>query len=100
MEGSDGAAGAVGFSAIVRKHQRRASVALDYTRGRDADDAAMPTVAVDHHAIRVVQRWFLFEAGLDGLQNTAFFFLALAVELIEAPGDFAGALRVFHAEKL
>jgi hypothetical protein len=59
----------------------------------------MPAVAVDDHAVGVMQSWFLLEAALDGLQDATFFLLALAVELVEAPGDLTGARGIFHTEE-
>src|SRR5213075_2780455 len=50
MESSDGPAGAVPLLSIARDHQRRLPVALDESRGADADHSSVPTVAIHHQA--------------------------------------------------
>src|SRR5215475_9170003 len=82
------------------EHQRRPSVALDHTSRRDADDATMPPVAVDHDAMRVAEIGLLFKARLDGLKDAALFFLAVTVELIESTGNLPRPSRFPDAEKL
>ena len=52
MEAGDRAAGAVGLAIFVRDDQRGLTGAVDHARGEDADDAAMPAVAVDDDADR------------------------------------------------
>src|SRR5882724_11603470 len=84
MEGADRAAGAVRFLTIVGEYQRGTTVALHHASGGNADDATMPAVTVDHHAISVVQRRLLFEAGLDGFENPTLFLLAFSIELVKS----------------
>ena len=47
MKAVDGAAGAVGHAVFDADDDGRLGGALDDARGEDADDAAMPAVAVD-----------------------------------------------------
>src|SRR5215469_9400557 len=88
------------LAAIVGEYQGRAAVALNHASRRDADDAAVPSLAINHDAVCIAEFRFLFEALRDGLENSALFFLALAVELVEATGDFFRAYGIFHAEEL
>ncbi len=99
MESADGSARTVSLFAIAGNHQRRTAVAFDYASRRDSDDSAMPAVTVDHQAEGIQQRGLLFEARIDGFDNSAFFGLAIGVELIELVCDLASARRVFHAEE-
>src|SRR5215469_4971612 len=99
MKRANGSARAVRLSAVVREHQRRAAIALDHARRGNADDSAMPALAVDDHAVRITEFGFFLEALADGLQDSAFFFLALGIELIEPAGDFFRTRPIFHAEE-
>src|SRR6516165_8768630 len=99
MEATNGAAGAVCLARVVRNHKSGPAEAFDDSRCSDANNAAMPAVAVDHHAIGISQRGLIGHPSFNRSQNAAFLFLTLAVELVEALGDFAGAPGIFHAEE-
>ena len=86
--------------AIARYHQRRASIPLNHARRSDADDAAVPALAVDDHAIGIPQNSVFGEALLDCIYNAALLFLAFAVELVEFEGNFAGAGGILRIEQL
>ena len=65
-------------------------VALDHACGRNADDAAMPTFAIDHDAVGLAQRRIAADALFDGAQNAALFFLPIGVEAVELSGQQTG----------
>ena len=98
MKRPDGTTGAVGFLAIAGNDERRATVALDDPGGGDADDAAMPTVTVDHHAEGIPQRRIFLDAGGDGFEDAAFFLLTIGVQPVQTAGELAGTDGVLHAE--
>ena len=50
MEAGDGAAGAVRLAVFVAEDERGVAGALDDARGENAEDAAMPAIAVDDEA--------------------------------------------------
>src|ERR1039457_1837677 len=78
----DGAARAVRYLAVAGDDKRRPAVALDHARGRDADDAAVPAIAVNHHAEGIAQSGVFFNASLNSLHDSPLFFLPLGVELV------------------
>src|ERR1700675_3061124 len=98
VEGADGTARSVRFAVFVRQHQGGPPVTLNHAGGGDADDAAMPAIAVDHYAMRVAQIRLLLEAAVDGLQDAALFFLAFGVELVQTRCNLSCACRIFDAE--
>src|SRR4029077_7640555 len=98
MKSADRAAGAVRFLPVMREHQRGTPVTFHHASSRDPDDAPVPAVPVDDHAMRVAEIRFLFEPFLDGFENAAFLLLSFSIELIKSPGDLAGTRYVFHAK--
>src|SRR6185295_1765213 len=100
MKDRNRSSGTVRFFAVIRDHQGRTAMTLDHARGSNSDDAAMPSVAVDHQAVGFAQGSVFGEALLDGVDNPALFFLTFTVEFVEAIGDFLGAGSVFCAEKI
>src|SRR5215475_8689998 len=82
MKGGNRPAGAMRLVAIARNYQRRAPVALDHTRGGDANDSAMPSLPIDHHTERISQPSIFGEALIDRLEYAPFFFLTFAVQLV------------------
>ncbi len=74
--------------------------ALDDARGEDADDAAMPAVAVDDEQACGDEFGIGGEARLDDAERGGFSVAALAVEALELGGKFAGAGMVAGGEKL
>src|SRR5207245_4189975 len=78
---------------------RGAAVALDHACRSDADHAAVPAIPINHDAERVAKRGLLLETRFDLFQNSAFLFLALSVEFVEAHGKFTSARWVLHAEE-
>src|SRR6516162_4499576 len=87
MEGGDRATRAVRLAVVVGKNERRPAIAFDDAGSGNADHPPVPTVAIDDHAVGVAQRRFLLKAAFDRFKNTALFFLAFAVELVEASRD-------------
>ena len=57
-------------------------IALNHTRGRDPNDTAMPALAIDHDAVRFIQRRIAGYAFFDGLHDAPFFFLPLGIEAV------------------
>src|SRR5215470_19625133 len=99
VECRNGPAGAVGFVAVPRNDKRRPAVALHDASSRDADHAPVPAVAVNDDAVSIPQSRFLCEARINLLQNSTLFFLALAIQLVEPGGEFAGTPGVFDTEE-
>src|SRR5215469_16649172 len=99
MKRPDRAAGAEGFVSLARDHHGRTVVALDDPSRGDADDAAMPSVAVDDDAIGITQCGLSGEALFNAAQDSTFLFLAVRVELIELGRKFSRPGWIFHAEK-
>ena len=89
----DGAAGAVRHAVFDADHDGRLGGALDHARGQDADDAAMPAVAVDHQQAAGGKFGVVGKARFDGGQRRGFGVAALAVEPFELGGQFVGAAR-------
>src|SRR5580704_1427645 len=85
---------------FARNHQGWTPVALHHPGGSDADYAAVPALAIDHDAESFAQSRIFFETHCDRLQNSALFFLTVAVQLVEAIGNFARPRWIFYAEKL
>ena len=100
VESRDGAAGTECLFAFTRNNECRARVTLDDARCRNADDAAMPAVAIDHHAVRLAQRGLTGEPLLNALDDVPLLVLSVGIELIEASGNFARAFQIFHAEQI
>ena len=74
--------------------------ALDDARGENADDAAMPAVAVDDEEAVGGEFGVGGEAGFDGGERGGFGVAALAVEALELGGQLGGAVRVARGEEL
>src|SRR5258707_527781 len=100
MKRGNRAAGAVRFFSVLRYHYRRAAIALDHSRRGNTNHAAMPALAVNHHAKRVTQGCVISKLLLNGFHDAAFFFLALSVEFVETLCDFASLRPVLGAEKI
>ena len=60
----------------------------------------MPSVTIYDQTVSVAPRRLLFETLFHFGENTPLFFLAFAVELVEARGNLAGLRLIFHAEKV
>ena len=88
LESVDGAAGAVGHAVFDADHDGRLGGALDDARGEDADDAAMPAVAIDHQQPVGGEFGVGGEAAFDGGERGGFGVAALAVEPLELGGQF------------
>jgi hypothetical protein len=58
----------------------------------------VPVITVNYNAVRFVKMRLPLKALADFIEDFAFFFLPLGVQLIQPSGDFAGAFGVFHAE--
>src|SRR5947209_20122547 len=99
MKCTDGTARPVRFLAIAGDDYRGAAVALDHACSRDADHAAVPAIPINHDAERVAKRGLLLETRFDLFQNSAFLFLPLSVEFVEARGKSPRARGVLHAEE-
>ena len=99
-EAVDGAAGAVGYTVFDADDDGRLGGALDDARGEDADDAAMPAVAVDDEEAVGGDFRVGCEAGFDGGERGGFHVAALAVEALEFGGELGGAVRVARGKEL
>ncbi len=75
-------------------------VALHDARCGNSDHAAVPAIAVDHHAVGFAQRRFIVEPLPDVLDDAALFVLAVGIELIEAGPNFARSAQIFDAEQI
>src|SRR5215472_11936536 len=99
MKSADRAARAERFVSLAGDHHGRTVVALDDASRSDADDAAMPPIAIDDDAVGVTQCGLSGEALFNATKDPAFLFLAVGVELIELRRQLPRPGRVFHAEK-
>src|SRR5581483_7123320 len=84
-------AGTMGLVTVDRDYERRPAVSFYDSRGSNANHTAMPTVAIDHHAVGIPQTGILLEARLDLLHDAPLFLLTVAVELVEPGSKFASA---------
>src|SRR5580692_11307222 len=103
MEAGDGAAGAVGLTVFMTQNECGAACALDHTRGEDAEDAAMPSFAVDDEAALLVDRARSkhgIELDFDLVEHGLFGSAAIGVELIEFLRELAGTVDVACGEEL
>src|SRR6266496_1296862 len=100
MKRGNRSSGPVCLLAIHRDHQRRTPISLDDARCSDPNDAAMPAVAINHHAKGIAQNCVVGYTFFNRIHNAAFFFLALAVELVEPLGYFASLGCIFCAEQI
>ncbi len=86
-ESIDGAAGAVGDFTVGTifnaDDDGRLGGALFLARGEDADDAAMPTIAVDEEEPVGAKFSIRFEALLDNGERSSLHIAALAIEAFE-----------------
>jgi hypothetical protein len=71
------------FFTFTRDHDCRSVIALNDSRRRDADHAAMPSFAIDDDAVSVAQRGIAGKALFDRLQYAPLFFLTFGIELVE-----------------
>ena len=103
-EAIDGAAGAVGdFSlgaVFDADDESGLGGALDYARGENANDAAMPTVAIDDEETVGNEfgagRKLCFDDGQCGSFDVATF----AIEALEFCGQLGGAMRIARGKEL
>ena len=58
----------------------------DHARRRNADDAAVPALAIDHDAVGLAQRGIAADTFVDRAQNSPLFFLAICIEAIKFSG--------------
>src|ERR1700683_3014176 len=86
MKGVNRAHGAESFFAFARDNNRRPMVAFDHARGRDADHAAVPALAINHDAISFAQRGIAAYAFFHRTQDSPLFFLTGGVERVELGG--------------
>src|SRR5207248_2388965 len=81
MEAANRAARAVGLTRfIARNHQRRAVVALDHTRGSNANHPPVPSIASNDQRVTLTR---VLHLSGDGNQNLLFFLLPVGIELVE-----------------
>src|SRR6185437_15137172 len=85
---------------VFGDHQRRAAIALDHASSGDSDHATVPTFAIHHNTESLAQSRSFFESLIDGFKNAAFFFLTLAVQLVEPVRNLYSPHWIFHAEQL
>ena len=91
LESVDGAAGAVRDAVFDADDDGRLGGAFDHARGEDADDAAMPAVAVDNEQALGGKFGVGGETSLDCGEGAGFGFAALAIEALELGGEFVCA---------
>ena len=96
----DGSAGAVGDAVFDADHDGRLGGALDHARSENADDAAMPAVAVDHEQAVGGEVGVVGEARFNGGERRGFGVAALAIEPLKLGGELGGAAAVAGGEQL
>ena len=103
-ESIDGATGAVGDWTLGRvfhvDDDRGLGGALDHARGEDADDAAMPAVAVDDEQAAGGKFGVLRKACFDCGERGSFGLAALAIEQLEIGGEFERTGAVARGKEL
>jgi len=100
VEAVNGAAGAVGDAVFNADDDGGPGGALDDAGGKDADDAAMPSLALDDEEAGGGEIEVRGEAGFDGFEGRGLGVAALAVEALEFGGEFGGAVGVAGGEEL
>jgi hypothetical protein len=98
MEAIDGAAGAVGDTVFYADHDGRLGGALDDAGGENADDAAVPAVAVNEQQPVDSQLVVRSEADFNGGECGGLGLAALVVEPLELGGQLGGAGRIAGGE--
>src|SRR5438067_1343260 len=74
-------------------------MAFDNPCGRNANDAAMPTLSVDHHAKCFAKLGILLEAVLNLLHNAALFVLPFTIQLVKTRSQFTHPRHIFLTEE-
>src|SRR5437879_8590377 len=100
MRRRHGAARTIGVFTVSGDHECGPGVSLNHTTCCDTNHAAMPPIAIEHNTECIAKIRFRFEARLDLLHDAPLFFLALAIELVEAGGKFPSAGRILHTEQV
>src|SRR3974390_116274 len=100
MKSSDRAAGTKRLVALARNHQGRTVVAFDDPGRGNTDHAAVPAFAVHDDAVGITKPWICAESIFDRAQDSPFFLLAVAVELVELGSEVPRACRILDAEQL
>ena len=99
-ESVHGAAGAMGHTILNADDDGRLGGALDNARGENADDAAMPAVAVDDEEAIGGDFRIGCKACFDGGERGGFHVAALAIEPFQLVRQLRGAMRIARGEKL
>jgi hypothetical protein len=60
----------------------------------------MPAITINHHAVGIAQSSIVGETLFDGIQDSPFFYLAFAIQLVEARGNLARLPRIFRTEEI
>ena len=100
LKAVDGAAGAVRDAVFNADDERGFGGTFDDARGEDADDAAMPAIAIDDDEACGGKISVGGEAGFNGGERAGFGFAAFAIEALELVGKFSGAGCIAGAEEL
>ena len=99
LKAIDGSAGAVRHAVFDADNERGLCRTFHYTRGEDADDAAMPAVAVHNNEVCGCKLVVRGEARFNRGQRAGFGVAAFAIEALELVGEFAGPASVARGEK-
>ena len=97
-EAIDGAAGAVSYAVLHADNDGRLGGALDDARSENADNAAMPAIAVDDEETVGDDFFIEAETRFNHGEGSGFNIAALAVEALEFCGKFGGSVRVARCE--
>ena len=75
-------------------------MAFDNPRRRNSNDPAMPTLAIEHHAIRLAKRGLFIQPAQDAFHDPPLFILSYRIEFVEAAGNIARLLDISLVEKI
>ena len=100
LESIDRAARAVRDAVFNADHERRLGGAFHDARSEDADDSAMPAVAIDDEQARCGKFGIGREARLDRCECAGLGFASLAIQAFELGGQFGRAGCIAGGEEL
>src|ERR1039458_9840549 len=96
----DRAAGAMGYTVFHADDDGRLGGAFDDARGENADDAAMPAIAVDDEEAVGGDFGVGAKAALDNSERGGLDVAPLAIEALEFGSELGGAMGIARGEKL
>src|SRR5579872_1084461 len=100
MQGGDGASGAVGLVSILGDYEGRTAGLFNHPGGNNADDAPVPSIAIEYQAEFLGQFRVLLQPIINFSHNAGFFILAFGVEQVELLSNLTAAILVLAGKEL